>query len=415
MEVRCGSCNKLFRVSDDQITGSGIKFPCTRCHEYVKITREDFEHYTMSQSAVSVLDLFEPKPRPAPPLTPDTAQPASADAMSPAPSMPLDSAAQSSQPDILEIEFPSVGPEPVDSAPAVASEPAAAREPEPSMPLKSEPTGEERHEPEPEALIPLAAKSEPPAETQPESLPISMAQLRAEASSKDERGPGPDKPAAPTTSPSRSEMPPKEISRPSAPSLSRPVERSVIGIQPPSTLSRLTRVLMVLFITLIIASLAAYGMYLYRQRSSIVERVTAPVINLTEGLQIFNPQGSIQPNGDLLITGILENAMEKERNAWYVVAEVYDAQGGVLSRIRLFNGKQIYSRGDYDIMAGRGVNVQELKAKTLQDKDIVIPPKGSINFEMRYFQPPAGIASFNTRVLPFDPDQLNKEMAGEAQ
>ena len=33
---------------------------CTRCGEYVKITREDFEHYTLSQGAVTLLDMFKP-------------------------------------------------------------------------------------------------------------------------------------------------------------------------------------------------------------------------------------------------------------------------------------------------------------------------------------------------------------------
>jgi hypothetical protein len=311
--------------------------------------------------------------------------------------MPLDSAAQSSQPDVLEIEFPTPGgPGPDASAPA--SEKAAALEPEP-------------------VTLPTV-KSEPPAETQPESkpesLPISMAQLRAEASSKEEPGPGPAKPAAPPASPARPAMPPKEIRRPSATASSRMSEQSVKEPQPSSTPSRTGLMLMVLFIAVIISGLAAYGTYLYRQRASNAGRVAAPEMSLTEGLQIVNPQGSVQPNGDLLITGILENSTDIERNVWYVVAEIYDAQGGVLSRTRLFNGKQIYSRSDYDIMAGRGVNVQELKVKSLQDKGVVIPPKGKINFEMRYLQPPAGIASFNTQVLPFDPVQLNKELAGEA-
>jgi predicted Zn finger-like uncharacterized protein len=78
MEVQCGACNKLFRVSDDKITGRGIKFPCTRCGEYVRITQEDLQNYTMSRSTVSVLDLFEPKPgRPTAPLSPETEGPVS--------------------------------------------------------------------------------------------------------------------------------------------------------------------------------------------------------------------------------------------------------------------------------------------------------------------------------------------------
>ena len=65
MEVRCGNCDKLFRVSNDKITGTGIKFPCTRCGEYVKITKEEYENFSLSLTAVSVLDMFEQKPKPA--------------------------------------------------------------------------------------------------------------------------------------------------------------------------------------------------------------------------------------------------------------------------------------------------------------------------------------------------------------
>jgi hypothetical protein len=96
-----------------------------------------------------------------------------------------------------------------------------------------------------------------------------------------------------------------------------------------------------------------------------------------------------------------------------VVLEVYDAQGAVLSKIRLLNGNQIYNQRDYDILAKRGANVQELKAKILQGKGLVIPPKGRVNFEMRYLQPPLGIVSFVAQVVPFDRVQLNKEIAEE--
>src|SRR5512147_2168608 len=72
MEVRCGKCNKLFRVSDDKITGRGVKFSCTRCGESVKITREEFENYSLAQSAVSALDLFQPQTGPAAAPEPET-------------------------------------------------------------------------------------------------------------------------------------------------------------------------------------------------------------------------------------------------------------------------------------------------------------------------------------------------------
>ncbi len=121
----------------------------------------------------------------------------------------------------------------------------------------------------------------------------------------------------------------------------------------------------------------------------------------------------MEANGDLLITGVIENATVKEMPAWYVLAVVNDAQGAELAKIRVLNGQQIFTRRDYDILAGRGVNVQELKAKSLQDKGVVIPPMGSVKFEVRYLQPPSGVAGFHTQLLPFDPVQMNKEIAAE--
>jgi hypothetical protein len=79
------------------------------------------------------------------------------------------------------------------------------------------------------------------------------------------------------------------------------------------------------------------------------------------------------------------------------------------------NGKQLYTRSDYDILAKRGENIQELKAGTLQDKGVAIPPKGNVAFEIRYLQPPAGIASFNAILQPFDPARLSNEIAEEAK
>jgi len=160
--------------------------------------------------------------------------------------------------------------------------------------------------------------------------------------------------------------------------------------------------------------LAGYGIFEYLQSYPLYPQKKAqePAHELTsiEGLQIVNPSGAMDANGDLLVTGIIENDADKERADWYVVLEVYDVQGVVLSKIRLLNGNQIFSQRDYDILAKRGANVQELKAM-LQGKGLAIQPKGRLNFEVRYLQPPPGIASFVAQVVPFDRVQLNEEIA----
>jgi hypothetical protein len=276
----------------------------------------------------------------------------------------------------------------------VQSDAASMTEPEPAV------------EPKPEPLTLFKPKAEPPVEPQPE--PQEEPKLLVTAETK----------AAPSpTYPAQTSKPKKETPRPAAPTISPAAERTVKEPVYRSTPSRSGRMILVLFGTLIILGLAGYGVFVYLQPSppSPQKKVQEPAHEITsiEGLQIVNPASAMEANGDLLVTGVIENAADKESAAWYMVLEVYDAQGAVLSKIRLLNGNQIYSQRDYDILAKRGANVQELKAKILQGKGLVIPPKGRVNFEVRYLQPPLGIASFVAQVVPFDRVQLYKEIAEE--
>ena len=135
----------------------------------------------------------------------------------------------------------------------------------------------------------------------------------------------------------------------------------------------------------------------------------------TEGLHILNAAGSFEPNTDLVVSGVVENLTDKPQPAWLVVVDVYDAKGTVISKIKLLNGKQLYTQRDYDILAKRGANVQELKAKAIQGDGTVIPPKDKVTFEIRYLEPPVGISSFNATLQPFDPARLSKEVEGQSK
>jgi hypothetical protein len=136
----------------------------------------------------------------------------------------------------------------------------------------------------------------------------------------------------------------------------------------------------------------------------------------TEGLQLTNNlSGFIDTNGDLVITGVVENTSDKEKPVWYLVADVFDAQGKVLVQAKSLNGKQLYTSRDYDILAKRGVNVQELQTKNLQERGVPIPPKGVVNFEIRIMEPPVGIATFNATLQKFDPLQMMKEAVEAAK
>jgi hypothetical protein len=213
--------------------------------------------------------------------------------------------------------------------------------------------------------------------------------------------------STPSVSPVAPPLPKKESTRPVA-------DKTVLET-PAVEVPRSHRLTLVLWVAFVLLCFAGYGVFQYVMPSKQSDKESTSELSSIEGLRILNGAGSVEPNGDLLISGLVENATDKERSAWYVVVDVFDAQGKVLSQIRLLNGKQIYTRKDYDVLAKRGTNIQELKTKILQEHGVIIPAKGSVPFELRYIQPPVGVASFNATLHPFDPVKLFKEIAEEAK
>ncbi len=166
-------------------------------------------------------------------------------------------------------------------------------------------------------------------------------------------------------------------------------------------------------VILVMIGIVGYGLFLYTGMDARKAKEQPREASSIEGLHIVSAAGAMEPNGDLLITSVVENSLAIERPAWYVVVDIFGTQGAVLSRVRVVNGKQLYTQRDYEILASRGANIQELKAKNLEDQGLVVPPHGSVTFEVRYVQPQGAVASFNATVQPFDPLRLFKEIAGE--
>ena len=188
---------------------------------------------------------------------------------------------------------------------------------------------------------------------------------------------------------------------------------TVTEISEAATGSSLFKKFVILIMVLLVLGAAAFGVKSYFRKSSEQLAESVRVITSPDGLQVKNAAGTIdQSNQDLIITGVVENTTDKPRPAWYIIVDVYDAQNAVLTKGRLLSGKQLYSRRDFEILTKRGANIQDLRMKTLE-QGTTIPPKGSVNFEIRVMEPPVGIASFNPMLQPFDPVQLFKEIAEE--
>jgi hypothetical protein len=372
MEVRCGKCSKLFRVSDDKITGTGIKFACSRCGEYVKITQEDFERYNLSKATAPVLAPAEPKPAKA---SPGSAK----EKVSSAPAAPVPG---------FDHSEPRAGGSPhEDEAP-----PAFVKPTPPNQPAA--------------ASVPAQPKAGPAGEPKKEPGPAAAPVARPGAAPKPATAPKPGPIAAPRPVPAASSASAGHAAQPAATmSAGLPGATSASSSGTGKKLAVFIGVLLVIVIAALFGAKWYFGQASQRV-SDALKAVTAP-----EGLQITSASGAIDPGTqDLIITGVIENTTDKPRPAWYVVADVYDAQNSVLFRAKMLSGKQLYTRRDYDILAKRGMNIEELKKK-YQEQGVIIPPKGTVSFEIRVMEPPVGVASFNATLQPFDPVKLFKEIA----
>ncbi len=470
MDVRCAGCNKLFRVSDEKIIGSGIKFSCTRCHETVTITKADFEQYKLSKEAALLPSSATPKPSkaaapPPPAAVPETTPPpeflsSSDDASSMFDlSDPATAAAAMSQQmqDEREGEIPGLfsettsQTEPGPAAVEAAEPPAKKPEPKPVAvaPVPAKPAAKPVAKPEPvvpkvEPKPQTKVEQAPPIKTEPKPAlkpkPATSPKIEPKPAAASKVEPKPAAALAPAAgrkietkpaTPLKEEG--KAVPRPKAEPVrataaagesavpAMPVEipeetpPAVFDAAPQAASSGFGKKAMIAVVVLLLAGAAVYGIVSFRDKEAGQAPQTVSGMLSPEGLQVLSPSGSFDSaRGDLIITGTVENTTDKPKPAWYVVVEVYDAQNNVIARARLLSGKQLYTKRDLEILLKRGANVQDLKMKSLE-QGTTIPPKGSMNFEIRILEAPVGVASFNPVLKPFDPIQLFKELAQEQQ
>ena len=161
--------------------------------------------------------------------------------------------------------------------------------------------------------------------------------------------------------------------------------------------------------------IAAIGYFAIMRFKASEPGMSQPVSTLTsiDGLQVVNTSAAHNAKGDYVISGDIVNSTEGERSAWLVVAEVFDDKGLLLGRARMLNGIELYTHRDYEILAKRGTNVQELKARNLQEQRNKLLPKGKVHFDITIIEAPAGGVKFVANLEPFDPVQLFKEVIAE--
>lgn len=412
MEVQCSSCSKSFRISEDKITGSGIKFACSKCGNPVKITREEAEQY------------FEPKTEPSPPPAAAVPQLLKMEVRCSSCSKPFRisedkitgagikfACSKCGAPVSItkeDLEHYKRNLEKAEAPVAASAEPAASL------------TAESAFAPAPEsAAAVIPEKSPAGAESrQPLVAPVSgKVEISMPAPpTKDREVPTPP-PAAvlpkpqPLVSVPREQAKPAVKPRPDQTSTLRPASaKSAAGATATSSTSRQLMVLAVA--VLIIAAVGYFAVSRFHATAPVTNEPARAQASI-DGLEVINTSAGYDAKGDYVISGDIVNNTDGERPAWLVVAEVFDANGASLGSARMLNGIELYTHRDYEILAKRGTNVQELKARNLQEQRSKLFPRGTVHFEVAIIEAPAGIMKFNASPQPFDPVQLFKELIAE--
>ena len=137
-----------------------------------------------------------------------------------------------------------------------------------------------------------------------------------------------------------------------------------------------------------------------------------------EGLTVVNASGHIDPaNGDLVVSGTVQNTLDRNKQGWYLVVDVYDGNQKVITQMKMVNGAQAFSRRDIEILVKRGAKVDELVKRLIRSATQLeggaIPAKGSVQFELRLPEPSANAAGFLPVLRSFDPIVTLNELTAD--
>lgn len=140
---------------------------------------------------------------------------------------------------------------------------------------------------------------------------------------------------------------------------------------------------------------------LAKQRQETMKKQVS--IITPEGLAVVNGVAYLDPAiGDLVMTGEIQNLLDRPKEGWYLEADVLDAGQKVLATVRVLDGVQLLSPQDRAVLAKRSVNVDALREKMAQASRPKVPARGSVAFEARLYEPPPAAASFLPRLKRFE-------------
>ena len=131
----------------------------------------------------------------------------------------------------------------------------------------------------------------------------------------------------------------------------------------------------------------------------------------SEGLAIADHDKSFNSDGDLVISGTIQNTADKDKTGWIVVAELLDDSGNVFRKATLVNGVQAYSVRELEALRKRGRDIERPDPSAAANK-MIIKSGDSVPFKVVFVEPPGEFKEYDLKLKNFDQDSM-KELLSE--
>jgi hypothetical protein len=126
----------------------------------------------------------------------------------------------------------------------------------------------------------------------------------------------------------------------------------------------------------------------------------------SEGLVLRNLEESMNAEGDLVITGAIENTTKTDKAGWIAIAELSAEKGQVLRRATLINGLQIFNINDLEVLRKRGAPISPPNLSEAQGS-YVLKAGTSVPFKVRFYGPPQKYKECSLTLKDLDKDTIH--------
>jgi len=142
--------------------------------------------------------------------------------------------------------------------------------------------------------------------------------------------------------------------------------------------------------------------------SKTLSECPAPKMQLgSDGLAVRDTKQVHDQNGDLVVTGVVENTSTMDKYGWVVIAELHDNGGEAIRKEILVNGLQFYGVKDRMALKRRGQEAPQQDLSALS-RPPLLKAGNSTEFKIVFYDPPMRYKECSITLKNLDRDTIQK-------